>query len=214
MQTLQKSFGEKLKTIRKSKGLTQDELAALTGNGIRQIVRIENGASFPSGKLLENLCKTLHTSPQVFFSFSQEIYTHQTDFKLQKLGNFVKITSSPPFDQVCTKIPQKNAPDFFAKIATNEKRPILVDFYAEQAFLKTQIYFPDGSSKLLPHNKLQPEIDDLIKKILSKNFETSKESITIIRLALSSTTCTQSRRRLIRELLKIDEKYTLQKTSQ
>ena len=72
MQTLQKSFGEKLKTIRKSKGLTQDELAALTGNGIRQIVRIENGASFPSGKLLENLCKTLHTSPQVFFSFSQE----------------------------------------------------------------------------------------------------------------------------------------------
>ena len=206
MQTLQQAFGQNLKYIRKTKGLTQDELATLTGNACRQIARIESGTSFPSGKLLENLCKMLHTSPQVLFSFPQNNYSHQPDFKIKKLGNFVKIIPQKDFELGEFKIPLKNVSDFFATTSQKLKKTILVDFYADKKQTKTEIFFPDGSSKLLPYNNFQNEIENFIEQILLKSETMSKQTLTIIRLALNSPECTQSRRRLIKELLKIDEK--------
>ena len=206
MQTLQQAFGQNLKYIRKAKGLTQDELATLTGNACRQIARIESGTSFPSGKLLENLCKMLHTSPQVLFNFPQNSYTHQSDFKIKRLGNFAKITPLKGVGHDELKIPIKNVPVFFASTSQKFKKTILVDFFEDKQQTKTEIFFPDGSSKLLLYNDFEKEIEKLIEQLISKSETMSPETLSIIRLALNSLECTQSRRRLIKELLKIEEK--------
>lgn len=207
MQTLQQAFGQNLKYVRKLKGLTQDELATLTGNACRQIARIESGASFPSGKLLENLCKMLHTSPQVLFNFPQNSCRHQSDFKIKRLGNFAKITPLKDFGFNELKIPIKNVDEFFSSTSKKFKKTILVDFFDDKKQTKTEIFFPDGSSKLLQHNDFQEEIENFIEQLISKSETMSHKTLTIIRLALNSLECTQSRRKLIRELLKIDEKW-------
>ncbi len=41
------TFGEKLRFYRKKKGLTQAQLAALTGLGINTIINYEGGKTYP-----------------------------------------------------------------------------------------------------------------------------------------------------------------------
>ena len=55
-------LGNRLKTIRKSKGLTQGELAALSGVSVRHISNIEKGCMNPSFVILYQLIKALDIS--------------------------------------------------------------------------------------------------------------------------------------------------------
>jgi len=66
---LKKSFAEKLKQIRKSRGLTQEELAERVNVAPRHISFIETAKSFPSSDLLERLCTTLGIEYSVLFDF-------------------------------------------------------------------------------------------------------------------------------------------------
>ena len=53
------SLATKLKEARKSKGLTQEELAEQSQVNLRTIQRIENSESEPRGKTLNLICNTL-----------------------------------------------------------------------------------------------------------------------------------------------------------
>ena len=55
-------LGNRLKTIRKSKGLTQGGLAALSGVSVRHISNIEKGCMNPSFVVLYQLIKALDIS--------------------------------------------------------------------------------------------------------------------------------------------------------
>lgn len=53
------ALGDKLRRLRKAKGLTQGELAEKVGVGINTIVRYETGKNSPKVKILELITKEL-----------------------------------------------------------------------------------------------------------------------------------------------------------
>ncbi len=70
---LKKAFAEKLKEIRKSKGLTQEQLAELVNVAPRHISFIETARSFPSCDLLERLCKVLNIDYSILFDYDDDM---------------------------------------------------------------------------------------------------------------------------------------------
>ena len=67
--TFQQKFGLRIKELRKRKGLTQEKLAEMISIGVRSLVKIETGNSFPSCDTLEKLIKALDTSNVEIFFF-------------------------------------------------------------------------------------------------------------------------------------------------
>ena len=68
-KNLKTAFGENLKYLRKSKGLTQERLAEILGISHRQLSRIEAGDNFPSVETLEKISLYLETELKVLFDF-------------------------------------------------------------------------------------------------------------------------------------------------
>jgi len=56
-------FSGKIKTLRMTKGLSQEELAEQTGLSLRTIQRIENNETDPRGDSLKRLAQALQTTP-------------------------------------------------------------------------------------------------------------------------------------------------------
>lgn len=68
------NVGEAIKEIRKSKGLSQKELAAKCGLSANAMCSIEKSISIPSKDSLEKICKALNisTSYLLFFSVTDD----------------------------------------------------------------------------------------------------------------------------------------------
>lgn len=67
-------FAEKLATLRKDRGLTQEELAKKIGVGIAQMRRYEKGASSPTLEIIKNMAKTLGiSSDELIFDESEGV---------------------------------------------------------------------------------------------------------------------------------------------
>lgn len=64
-----KRFGERLKQVRTSKKLSQEELANETGFEISQISRIERGAQNTSISHVSAIAKALKVHPSELFKF-------------------------------------------------------------------------------------------------------------------------------------------------
>ena len=64
--TYMNSIGNKILEIRKSKGLTQEELAELSKVNLRTIQRIENNENEPRGKTLNLICDVLEIKRDYF----------------------------------------------------------------------------------------------------------------------------------------------------
>lgn len=64
-----KAFGQNLKKIRKSKNITQEDLAFDSGIDIRQIGRIERGVINTSINNIFIIAKTLNITPKDLFDF-------------------------------------------------------------------------------------------------------------------------------------------------
>jgi transcriptional regulator with XRE-family HTH domain len=67
--SLKGPFGAHLRELRNKAGLTQAQLAELTGYSHDQISMIELGNRAPSFELLEALAEALHCHPQELFNF-------------------------------------------------------------------------------------------------------------------------------------------------
>lgn len=66
-------FGDKLKTIRKAKKMTQVELSRELGVSTSVIAAYEQGKNFPSVSVLIEICKILRVSSDYLLGISDEI---------------------------------------------------------------------------------------------------------------------------------------------
>jgi len=69
MQTIYKKTGVKIRSIRKKKGFTQEELAGLIDMDPRSIIDIEMGNRNPTLQTLYRLCKALKVKSSDLLSF-------------------------------------------------------------------------------------------------------------------------------------------------
>ena len=69
-EDLKTQFGRRLQTLRKSAGLTQDELALRTGLTVESISKIERGLQGPRFDSLELIADALSLSVVELFSFT------------------------------------------------------------------------------------------------------------------------------------------------
>lgn len=65
--TIEECFANNLRRFRKENGLTQSELADLSGISFKYIYKLETGESNPSIRMVDILAKTLGVSPISFF---------------------------------------------------------------------------------------------------------------------------------------------------
>lgn len=61
-------LGNKLKNVHKTRGLTQEELSALSGVSTRHISKIEKGVMNPSYEILTQIAAALGMTPDYFFA--------------------------------------------------------------------------------------------------------------------------------------------------
>lgn len=86
-------FGEKLRVLRKEKGLTQAELAKMAGVGLKTITNYEKGSTYPQNRevyaTLANIlgCDTnyLHNEGDDFISMAQQEYGYRGKKGAEKL---------------------------------------------------------------------------------------------------------------------------------
>ena len=65
-------IGKKISEARKSKGLTQEELAEMSKMNLRTIQRIENNKNVPRGKTLNLICEVLDISSDEFIHIENQ----------------------------------------------------------------------------------------------------------------------------------------------
>ena len=65
---IKKEIGEKIRRVRKQKGLTQEQLAEMIDISSRNLSNIELGNSFPKPETLEKFLKSMKISTQTLFS--------------------------------------------------------------------------------------------------------------------------------------------------
>ncbi len=70
MKDIKILIGKRIKTIRKSKGFTQEKLAELIGIEPQSLSYMETGKFAPSPDTLEKLAKVLNISPYEIYYFS------------------------------------------------------------------------------------------------------------------------------------------------
>lgn len=67
------TLGQKIRELRKKQGISQEKFSEIIDMNPRQIVRIENGESFPTAENLEKIAQTFNITPQeLFFSDAME----------------------------------------------------------------------------------------------------------------------------------------------
>ena len=65
---IKKTFGEKIKRLRKAKNLTQEQLAEMIDIAPKNLSKIEVGTCFVSAETLENLIVALDTTTEEIFA--------------------------------------------------------------------------------------------------------------------------------------------------
>lgn len=76
-------IGKRLKECRQKAGISQTELAQITGMGVPAISNIERGSNYPTVDNLITIMKTIGASPNYIF---QDVLVHS--FCLKESGDF------------------------------------------------------------------------------------------------------------------------------
>ena len=92
-----KELGNNISQLRKSKGLTQEELAESAGINLRTIQRIESGETEPHGNTLRSICHVLNVQVDDIYIFNKEenynyigaLHFSALSFLLFPLGNII-----------------------------------------------------------------------------------------------------------------------------
>ena len=69
MSEIKKLLGQRIRQLRKARGITQEELAELLGIGTPNISYIENGKFAPSMENFEKLVNIFNVEPYEFYKF-------------------------------------------------------------------------------------------------------------------------------------------------
>lgn len=85
-----KNLGKRIKELRKSKKLTQEQLAEIVGIEQKQICRIENGACFTTFETLNKLAYTLGVEITDLFKYN---HINSKETLIKSLNDMFKNTS-------------------------------------------------------------------------------------------------------------------------
>ncbi|MFI3299782.1 MAG: helix-turn-helix transcriptional regulator [Candidatus Gastranaerophilales bacterium] len=189
MSKFKKAFGSSLKSIRKSKGITQERLAELVKLNPRQISKIETGDHFPNSTTLENICIELEVSPRTLFNFDfieQELliandknlrYNANIKDKVVYLNNL-----DNQYDNSKT-VDKHNIDTEMLDLAFNVKQPITVEYYIDEVYSKTINYFPDKTFEITSDSQKEL-VSSLVTKI--KDLNNSPERLKFLQTALDA----------------------------
>lgn len=83
---IKKELGEKIKRLRKRRGLTQEQLAELIDISPRNYSNIELGITYPKSETLEKIIQALNTTTQELFA-NDHIKTNK-EF-IEKINSYV-----------------------------------------------------------------------------------------------------------------------------
>lgn len=79
MDKFLKKFGQRLKTLRKAYGISQEKFAEKLNLSTNTISTIETGKSFIKYPTLKNICKALNIEPEELFKFGEETETEMIE---------------------------------------------------------------------------------------------------------------------------------------
>lgn len=156
MTNFKQGLGSNLKLIRKSRDITQEDLAGIVGIHPRQLSKIETGEHFPSCKTLEKLCIALDLTPKDLFDF---------EFLVEENEGAMTGTDNQAVFQV-TKSATKNVYELFPdnnkdekqKICTDKNmhntakalnKPVYVEYFDNKKTSKIVVFYPDGKEKVI-----------------------------------------------------------------
>ena len=84
MEDIKKLFGRRLKSLRESKGLTQEKFAEKIDISSRALSAIECGKNFVSAETITKICLALEVAPKQLFDFDFK-YKSTKDVKQELL---------------------------------------------------------------------------------------------------------------------------------
>ena len=100
MKPIKKLLGERIREVRKGKGLTQEQLAELVGVEPRHISRIEGGYNSPSIERLAKISEALDVPIRDFFDF---MHLNTPEDRLKEIDLVIK-GMSEEYQQIIYKV--------------------------------------------------------------------------------------------------------------
>lgn len=194
MANFKLGLGTNLKLIRKSKEITQEDLAGIIGIHSRQLSKIETGEHFPSCKTLEKICIALDVTPKDLFDFEFLVNENEgamtgTDniasFQVRKIGqendNVYELFPNKTIkEKTCTD-------ETMAKTAKALNRPVFVEYFDENKSSKIVVFYPDGKEKVIVNSvdiEAKQNMNYMMKEF--KRIAKDKASTQFIKLALDA----------------------------
>lgn len=194
MSDFKKRFGENLKALRKSRGMTQEKLAELIDIHYRQMSKIETGDNFPSSKTIEKLCCGLNVSPATLFDFDfryeGELLMTGTDntpfYKAIQKNNVITLEDYRGKKVIEEDISLWDSDKRLLKIAKNLNKPVTVEYIEKGKKPKIITYNPDGTINN-PGEQNQQSIKEagILMELFQKVSE-NKDYTNFIKLAIQS----------------------------
>jgi len=194
MTKFKHEFITNLKLIRKSKEITQEDLAGIIGIHSRQLSKIETGEHFPSCKTLEKICIALDITPKDLFDF--EFLVNENEGVMTGTDNvaaFQVRKISKDVDNVYELFPNKTikektcTDETMAKTAKALNRPVFVEYFDENKTSKIVVFYPDGKEKVIVNTvdvEAKQNINYMMKEF--KKIAKDKASTQFIKLALDA----------------------------
>lgn len=145
MYNIKKILGQNLKAIRRSKGLTQEDLANLVGMNSRQLSKIESGSHFPSATTINKLCEALKVSPYDFFV----INLHEKTMKTGTVDvTYTYVVPSQEYINSDDDTSSTVSNETFKRIAEKTNSSIEYEYY-ESSSERNNVYFSKDNNELL-----------------------------------------------------------------
>lgn len=101
MSELKKNFGQRVKTIRQKRNLSQEQLAEKIEIAVNNMGKIERGESFVTAATLEKLAQALNVKIEDFFRFDSFVsidemklelcLNNKSDEEIKQLYRFYKL---------------------------------------------------------------------------------------------------------------------------
>lgn len=191
-------IGSNIKLLRKTAGITQEELAEIIGIHSRQLSKIETGEHFPSCKTLEKICMALDIEPQNLFDFEflaeeSELAMTGTDSKV-----YYKVESLPEEKNNVLQLKKENknknksaktvcTDESMSKLAKSLNKPIFAEYFVDKTSSKMIVFYPDGREKVIKNNDDVQEKQELLFLMKEmRKIVKDKHSLEFIKTAISS----------------------------
>lgn len=98
MKTTKELLGARIKEVRKSRKISQEQLSEKVDVDPRYISRIEVGRSYPSLETLENIARALEVEVKELFDFSHQ---EARPDSIEQINTFLKEMTDDDLKKIC-----------------------------------------------------------------------------------------------------------------